>query len=95
MKIIFSVLLISFLFSCTENERAKKWGGDFNLKLEPNEELINITWKGDDLWYLVKNTKTGLVQFKEHSSYGVWEGEITIEEVKPEIEEPEKYSWEK
>lgn len=80
-KVVLVVALIATgmkLNSCTEEARAKKFGGEFDLKLQPNEELINITWKNDDMWYLVKDKKTGAFTFKEHSSYGIWEGKVNI-----------------
>lgn len=76
-----SIIILAALFftaSCTENSRAKNWGGTEKMELKPNEVLINMTWKADDMWVQTLDTTTGLQYFREHSSYGVWEGEIII-----------------
>lgn len=45
--------LIGLLFltiitiSCTKNQRARSFGGTETIKLLPNEEFVNITWKLD------------------------------------------------
>lgn len=45
------VVLLSVLLSCSENQRAKSWGGDMTVDLPCGEMLFEITWKDDDLWY--------------------------------------------
>jgi hypothetical protein len=37
------------LYSCTDNSRARKWGGTENVTLLPNEKLVNLTWKETQL----------------------------------------------
>jgi hypothetical protein len=46
-KLIFLFALVVTLFSCTENERAKIYGGKLDYRLKPNEVLINATWKAE------------------------------------------------
>lgn len=82
-KIIFTMLtfLIGWsicLTSCTENSRARNFGGKQEFALKPNEMLINVTWKDDDMWVLTKDTITNVQYFRESSSFGIWEGEIVI-----------------
>ena len=76
LSIIF--VLTFMLTSCTDNQRARKWGGTETIQLEPNEKFINITWKGDDLWVIVEDTTTHIYYAKEKSSFGVMEGKIAI-----------------
>lgn len=79
MKKLFLLLTLSVvLFSCTEQSRARNWGGTEEVVLHPNELLINMSWKGDDLWVLTKDTLTGTQYFRESSSYGIWEGEVVV-----------------
>lgn len=66
------------LAGCTENERAKNFGGTMEIKLKPNEKLINVTWKDADIWVLTTDTLTGVAYLRENSSLGIWNGEITI-----------------
>ncbi len=79
-KTILPVLVaaVFMVIGCTDNMKARKYGGKETMKLKPNERLLNITWKGDDLWMLTEDTITHLQYFRESSSFGVWEGEITI-----------------
>ena len=81
MKKLMFALLVSILFigaSCTDNRRARSFGGTETVYLEPNEEFINITWKENDLWIIVKDKTTGDYYAREKSSYGLMEGRIII-----------------
>lgn len=70
--------------SCTENQRAKHWGGTENITLPDNVKLINATWKDADLWILTKQAKETDVSedytFSEKSTWGVLQGTINIRE---------------
>ena len=54
-KTILPVLVaaVFMVIGCTDNMKARKYGGKETMKLKPNERLLNITWKGDDLWRLI------------------------------------------
>ena len=78
-KLIFILTIAILAFtSCTDNTRARKYGGTEEVTLESNEKFINITWKDDDLWIIVQDTTTGDYKAKEKSSWGVWEGQIIV-----------------
>ena len=76
--------LLPTLFSCTENQRARQFGG--TIELPPGEKLAMATWKEVDLFYLtepmdsdyVPKTKT----FREDSSWGVMESTVIFKERK-------------
>jgi len=78
-KIFYLTIIVIGLMSCTDNQRARKFGGTETIKLEPNEEFINITWKQDDIWVIVKDKNTGKFYACEKSSFGVMQGKIIIE----------------
>lgn len=91
MKKIFSMLialvaLVCVTSSCTENQRARQFGGEMTVKLEPGQRLLMATWKEDNLFYLtepmdedyVPKTKT----FQENSSYGIMETKVIFIEQK-------------
>ena len=80
MKQLLILALTAILFtSCTQNERARSFGGTENVTLKPNEILINATWKELSLWILTVDTVTGVTYFRENSAvWGLWEGEIII-----------------
>lgn len=89
MKKIFGILMLVALVAiigCTENGRAKNWGGEMELILEPNQKLVNITWKDADMWVLTRpmtdSDSAETYKFSENSNYGVMEGTITIVENK-------------
>ena len=66
------------LSSCTDNARARRWGGTEELKLKTNEVVLNVTWKENQMWVCTKDTTTNVVYFREKSSWGVMEGTVII-----------------
>jgi len=77
-KLFWGLLLLVLISSCTDNQRARKWGGTEEVTLQPNEMFINITWKNDDLWVITRDTLTGIYYAREKSSFGVMQGTIVI-----------------
>lgn len=77
MKKVLIALSVLFV-SCTDNQRAREFGGTETIKIAPNERFINITWKQDNLWVIVQDTVTGLYYAKEKSSFGVMQGKVII-----------------
>jgi hypothetical protein len=86
MKKLLPILLIALFASCTENEKAKSYGGTAEITLPAGEKLINATWKDNDLWYLTRPMLPAdsavSYTFKEKSSFGYMEGTYIIHEVK-------------
>ncbi len=81
INILIVLLFVSVvLFSCTENIKARNYGGELEVMLPKNKMLINATWKGNNLWYLYEDMpadyepKTKI--FKEKATYGIMEGTI-------------------
>lgn len=84
-KILLPLIAITLLTSCTENSKARMWGGTETIQLEPGKRLVNITWKssdktGADLWILTKQdtTKPSTYMFEEKSSFGIMEGTVIV-----------------
>lgn len=79
-----AILTISSFAGC--QSMARNFGGDINLKLEPNRKLENITWKEDSLWYLTRPMKEDeeatTYTFEQSSEFGVFEGTVTVIESK-------------
>ena len=79
-------LLIAFaaimMVGCTEKEMTRHFGGSSEIRLEKGQRLVEVTWKDENLWILTEpmdadyqpRTKT----FYEDSSFGLYEGKITI-----------------
>lgn len=82
---IFSPFVIpAFLTGCTENTRAKYYGGTATIQLPKGTKLVTATWKDDQLWYLYRPAKADetaeTVVFKENSKYGLVEGKVIFVE---------------
>ena len=83
--LLVSVLLISLsMTSCTQNQRAKHWGGEAKVYLPAGKQLDMVTWKEDNLWILTSERPNGVApkkyQFNEESSWGLLEGTYVIVE---------------
>jgi hypothetical protein len=70
------------LSSCTENGRARAWGGEMTVNVKPDQKVVNVTWKESDMWVLTRpmneSDKPETLTFSEKSTFGVWEGSITL-----------------
>jgi len=88
MKKILLILFLAavLLSSCTEQFRAKNWGGSMTVEIDPGYKLVEATWKEDNLWVLIEPMEEGYQPkdkiFKESSSFGLVEGSITFKESK-------------
>ena len=77
-KLIFIAIATLGLSSCTDNQRAKHWGGTEEIQLKPNEVVLNVTWKESEMWICTKDTVTGVTYFREKSNWGVMEGTVIL-----------------
>jgi hypothetical protein len=83
MRKLFALVLISMLTmlvatSCTDQQRAKKWGGSMSYNIAEGEHFVNATWKDADLWIITQNDATGVYYMQESSNWGILEGKVTI-----------------
>jgi hypothetical protein len=82
MKPLITILLAVIVFSsCTDNIRARAWGGTQDITLPSGQRVVNVTWKEADLWVLTRTdttTKPSTYTFAEKSSWGVLEGQINL-----------------
>jgi len=79
--LVIGLIVLALLSGCTSNERARSWGGTEVVALAQGERVINITWKGVDMWVLVELPDGGK-EFREYSAWGMMNGKIIIREVK-------------
>lgn len=84
-----TILIILFALSigaCTENQRARNFGGTEKIILPKGERLVTATWKQNNLWYLTEQMPGGYTPqtrtFKEKSSFGAMEGTVIFYESK-------------
>jgi hypothetical protein len=58
MKKIFIILIGVSVLSCTDNQKAKRFGGTVDYHIASNRKLVNVTWKDEnDLWVLTRPMK--------------------------------------
>lgn len=85
MKILMVVVLMSLL-GCTQNERARSWGGTATVKLVPGRKLVTMTWKNSELWILTKQMpqteSPETYEFIESSNWGMVEGKVVVVETR-------------
>lgn len=79
-----AAFIVVGLTSCTENSRARTMGGTATIELPKNTELVNVTWKETQLWYLTRPMRADetpeTLTFKEKSSLGIVEGTVLFKE---------------
>lgn len=58
-----SLALITMLAisSCTENQRARSFGGTMEIKVTPGYKVTMATWKQDDLFYMIEKVDSSYV----------------------------------
>ena len=84
-KIIILLLTISiYLCSCTEQERTRVYGGKMTINLPAGQELMMVTWKDNDLFYLTRPMSPDYVPvtktFTENSSFGIIQSTVYFKE---------------
>lgn len=77
-KLLFIALFAFMMVSCTENQRAKTFGGTTEYQIPNGETFVNATWKDDDLWIITKDTVTNLIYMRECSSWGIFNGTVIL-----------------
>ena len=79
-------LLAIAMAGCTQNQRARQFGGSMTYELAPNRTLVTVTWEQDHLWILTRpmhsNEVAETYELDEKSSWGVMQGKIVIHEHK-------------
>jgi len=86
-RTVFAVLLTLLAFSmaaCTQNQRAREFGGEMIIQVPCDNVVFDVTWKGENVWYATQpprpDWRPERKTFIEASSYGVIEGKVTLVE---------------
>ena len=78
--------ITGLLVGCGSNFMTKNLGGSMTVRLEPNQKLVNATWKDDNLWYLTRPMREDdyaeVSVFQQKSEFGLFEGSVTFIETK-------------
>lgn len=84
VTVIVSIVIVFSFLSCTENQRARTFGGTAIVNVEPGKKVIMATWKNEDLFYLVEDMDSDYVPHEktliESSSFGVIESKVVFKE---------------
>ena len=86
MKILSLLLIVLLLMSagCTENVRAKSYGGVMQVDLLPGVKFVSATWKDTELWYITRpmrpDEKPETYTLQEQSSFGIIQGKVIFVE---------------
>ncbi len=72
------------MVGCTDNQRTKAFGGSMSVQIPCDQQVFDVTWKGEDLWYATQpapsDWKPAQKRFTEYSSYGMIQGEVVLTE---------------
>ena len=82
---LFALISLTLIVSsCTQNERAKAWGGTAKIDLPAGTKFVTATWKGSELWYSTRPARPGespeTTTFSESSSWGLVQGSVIFTE---------------
>lgn len=86
-RTLFAVLVTLLAFAataCTQNQRAREFGGEMVVNVACDQVVFDVTWKGEDLWYATQPARPDWrperKTFAEASSFGLVEGRVTLVE---------------
>ena len=78
------VLFVFVAVGCTQNSRARSWGGTAKQNLPAGQKLVTVTWKAADMWILTRPMRAEEIAetytFNESSEYGMVQGTVVIVE---------------
>lgn len=60
-KFIILAVIALTLSSCTENQRARTFGGTATINVEKGKKVMMATWKDEDLFYMVEDMEPDYV----------------------------------
>lgn len=76
---------VALLAGCTDQQRAKTWGGSATIDLPAGARVVTATWKEDDLWVLTRqdvnaSSAPQTYLLTESSSFGLLQGRVALVE---------------
>ena len=84
IKFLFIIISVVFFSSCTEQIRARQFGGNIDIDVPAGYKVTSATWKECNLFYFIEPMEEGYEpkekMFIENSAYGVMESQITFKE---------------
>lgn len=84
-KIIMSIMMLT-LTSCTENSRARNFGGTVTIHVAKGYKCTMATWKNTNLFYFIEPMDSGYIPktkwLIEDAQFGILNGKIQFIESK-------------
>lgn len=85
IKLVVLAVAVMGMTACTQNERARGFGGNLTIDLPAGQKLVNVTWKEpSSIWYLTRPMRADEMPenytFTEKSSFGVVQGKVILKE---------------
>lgn len=78
------ILSSALLVGCTENIRARAFGGTATVNLPAGKKVVTASFKQNDLWILTRAAQSGekaeTFELIESSNFGLLEGKVIIVE---------------
>ena len=85
-KLILLIWMFICLCGCTEQSMVRDFGGSMTIKLPAGQELMEATWKNENLFYLTRPMADDYVPvtktFQESSSFGIMESTVYLVETR-------------
>ena len=82
-NVVVTAAVVLLLGGC-EQYSARHLGGTLLIKVASDQQVVNVTWKEDNLWVLTKlreaDHKPTVYTFKEDAQLGILEGTVVITE---------------
>lgn len=82
MKYVLLLFIFVGFIGCTDQQRAKSFGGTATIDLPAGKKLVSVSWKETNLWYCTRDRRQGepieRYEYKESSSLGLVEGDMII-----------------
>jgi len=79
-------LFLGVSAGCTQNQRARLYGGKSAVKMDRGRKVVTATWKDTSIWVLTRpmgpEEEPQTLILKEISSLGLLEGEVELIEQK-------------
>ncbi len=79
-KLILIIVALICMCGCTEQVRTRQFGGEMTINLPAGQELMMVTWKESELFYLTRPMSDDYIPvkktFQESSSWGIMESTV-------------------
>lgn len=84
IKFLLIIIAVASFTGCTEQIRARQFGGNIDINVPAGYKVTSATWKENDLFYFIEPMEEGYEpkekMFIESAAFGIMESQITFKE---------------